>query len=99
MLVHSFFDFTLHTTSNALLFLTLAALATTGSRVERVVRRRRRRRDVPYLPPREPRAHQPKEGEPAEDEYEEVYEYEDDFGSRAKFTEWWNDIKGNRPRR
>jgi O-antigen ligase len=33
VLVHSFFDFTLHTTSNALLFLILAALATLDSRV------------------------------------------------------------------
>lgn len=35
VLVHSLFDFTLHTTSNALLFLTLAAMATIDSRVER----------------------------------------------------------------
>ena len=34
VLVHSFFDFTLHTTANALLFLTLAALATQDSRVD-----------------------------------------------------------------
>jgi O-antigen ligase len=34
VLVHSFFDFTLHTTSNALLFLTMAALATINGRVE-----------------------------------------------------------------
>jgi hypothetical protein len=34
VLVHSFFDFTLHTTSNALLFLVFAALATLGSGVE-----------------------------------------------------------------
>jgi hypothetical protein len=34
VLVHSFFDFTLHTTSNALLFLILAALATQDSRVD-----------------------------------------------------------------
>lgn len=33
VLVHSFFDFTLHTTANALLFLVLAALATLDSRV------------------------------------------------------------------
>src|SRR5712671_3579763 len=33
VLIHSFFDFTLHTTSNALLFLILAALATLDSRV------------------------------------------------------------------
>ena len=50
VLVHSFFDFTLHTTSNALLFLTLAGLATINGRVERSSegggRRRRRRRKV-----------------------------------------------------
>jgi O-antigen ligase len=45
VLVHSFFDFTLHTTSNALLFLMLAALATLGSRVEQPSRRRRRKTD------------------------------------------------------
>jgi O-antigen ligase len=51
VLVHSFFDFTLHTTANALLFLLLAALATVDSRVEengedsRRRRRRRRRRE------------------------------------------------------
>ena len=50
VLVHSFFDFTLHTTSNALLFLMLAALATLNGRVEQANteggggRRRRRRR-------------------------------------------------------
>lgn len=44
VLVHSFFDFTLHTTSNALLFLVLAALATLNGRVEDAPRRRRRRR-------------------------------------------------------
>jgi O-antigen ligase len=44
VLVHSFFDFTLHTTSNALLFLILAALATLNGRVENKSRRRRRRR-------------------------------------------------------
>ncbi|HEX8501602.1 MAG TPA: O-antigen ligase family protein [Pyrinomonadaceae bacterium] len=48
-LVHSFFDFTLHTTANALLFLLLAALATVNGRVEEPEsggrgRRRRRRR-------------------------------------------------------
>jgi O-antigen ligase len=43
VLVHSFFDFTLHTTSNALLFLILAALATLNGRVETVSRKRRRR--------------------------------------------------------
>ena len=44
VLVHSFFDFTLHTTSNALLFLILAGLATLNGRVERPRRRRRRYR-------------------------------------------------------
>ena len=44
VLVHSFFDFTLHTTSNALLFLVLAALATVDGRVEDAPRRKRRRR-------------------------------------------------------
>jgi O-antigen ligase len=34
VLVHSFFDFTLHTSSNALLFLVLAALATMNGNVE-----------------------------------------------------------------
>lgn len=43
VLVHSFFDFTLHTTSNALLFLTLAAMATLNGRVEAKQRSRRRR--------------------------------------------------------
>lgn len=36
VLVHSFFDFTLHTPANALLFLVLAALATMNGRVEDV---------------------------------------------------------------
>jgi len=44
VLVHSFFDFTLHTTSNALLFLVLAALATMNGRVEQAQSRRKRRR-------------------------------------------------------
>ena len=44
VLVHSFFDFTLHTTANALLFLVLAALATVNGRVEEVHSRRRKRR-------------------------------------------------------
>src|SRR5215472_2191426 len=44
VLVHSFFDFTLHTTSNALLFLILAVLATLNGRVEEPHRKRRRRR-------------------------------------------------------
>jgi O-antigen ligase len=46
VLVHSFFDFTLHPMANALLFLLLAALATMNGRVEEpeVKRRRKRRR-------------------------------------------------------
>jgi len=44
VLVHSFFDFTLHTTANALLFLVMAALATMNGRVEQPQKRRRRRR-------------------------------------------------------
>jgi O-antigen ligase len=43
VLVHSFFDFTLHTTANALLFLILAALATMNGRVEDVHSRSRRK--------------------------------------------------------
>lgn len=43
VLVHSFFDFTLHTPSNALLFLVMAALATVNGRVEEVQSRRRKR--------------------------------------------------------
>lgn len=46
VLVHSFFDFTLHTTSNALLFLVLAALATLNGRVENAPKKRRRRSSV-----------------------------------------------------
>jgi O-antigen ligase len=46
VLIHSFFDFTLHTTSNALLFLVVAALATLDSRVEELKRRRRSRTNV-----------------------------------------------------
>jgi len=42
VLVHSFFDFTLHTTSNALLFLVLAAIATLNGRVEDAPRSRRK---------------------------------------------------------
>ena len=43
VLVHSFFDFTLHTTSNALLFLVMAALATLDGRVENIVTKRHKR--------------------------------------------------------
>jgi hypothetical protein len=72
VLVHSFFDFTLHTTSNALLFLILAALATQDSRVDQGTHHRRgpRRRSshsrgelleavgsmVPGVGPTEPKA-------------------------------------------
>lgn len=47
VLVHSAFDFTLHTTSNALLFLVLAAMATLGRRVDEGSGQRRRRRRSP----------------------------------------------------
>jgi O-antigen ligase len=43
VLIHSFFDFTLHTPANALLFLTLAGLATVNGRVEDVQSRRKKR--------------------------------------------------------
>jgi len=53
VLVHSFFDFTLHTPANALLFLVLAALATMNGRVEDVQNRRkthrRRERRTPQV--------------------------------------------------
>ena len=54
VLVHSFFDFTLHTTSNALLFLVLAALATMNGRVEDAPARKRRRRSNPQITQNEP---------------------------------------------
>jgi O-antigen ligase len=44
VLIHSFFDFTLHTPANALLFLVLAALATINGRVEDVQSRGKKRR-------------------------------------------------------
>jgi O-antigen ligase len=44
VLVHSFFDFTLHTTANALLFLMLATFASLNGRVEQGGQRRHRRR-------------------------------------------------------
>jgi O-antigen ligase len=55
VLVHSLFDFTLHTTSIALLFLVLAALATVNGRVEdpeaaTKERQRRRRRPASVSP-------------------------------------------------
>lgn len=56
VLVHSFFDFTLHTTSNALLFLVLAALATINGRVEQVSSGRRRRRRRKRIHSDEPEA-------------------------------------------
>ena len=43
VLIHSFFDFTLHTTANALLFLVLTALATLNGRVEDVHSRQKRK--------------------------------------------------------
>lgn len=43
VLVHSFFDFTLHTPSNTLLFLVLAGLATMNGRVEDVQSQRKKR--------------------------------------------------------
>jgi O-antigen ligase len=51
VLVHSFFDFTLHTPANALLFLILAALATINGRVEvpQSRPRKRRRRSEPEV--------------------------------------------------
>src|SRR5204863_7673524 len=56
VLIHSFFDFTLHTTANALLFLILAALATQDSRVEQESDHRRRRRYRSRSRVSEPRA-------------------------------------------
>lgn len=50
VLVHSFFDFTLHTPANALLFLVLAALATMNGRVEDVHSRRKKRTRRPLDP-------------------------------------------------
>jgi O-antigen ligase len=44
VLVHSLFDFTLHTTANALLFLVLAALASLNGRIEQGGQHRRHRR-------------------------------------------------------
>lgn len=43
VLVHSFFEFALHTTANALLFLVVVALATLGSQVEQTRTSNRRR--------------------------------------------------------
>ena len=44
VLVHSFFDFTLHTTANALLFLILAAIATQDTRINTTYEARQRDR-------------------------------------------------------
>ncbi len=44
VLVHSFFDFTLHTPSNSLLFLVMAALATVDSSVEKAGTKTRKKR-------------------------------------------------------
>jgi O-antigen ligase len=49
VLVYSFFDFTLHTTANALLFLILAALATQDGRVDQTAQHRGVRRRRPSL--------------------------------------------------
>jgi O-antigen ligase len=61
VLVHSFFDFTLHTPANALLFLVLAALATMNGRVEDVHSRRKKRprRRLDTTLPRTPRTSLP----------------------------------------
>ncbi len=99
VLVHSFFDFTLHTTSNALLFLVMTGLATMNGRVERSVRKHRRRRRAPYIPASEERHVPHSAGRPVEpeDEFEDVFEYEDEFEPQAKFSRWWTDIgRGDR---
>jgi O-antigen ligase len=54
--IHSFFDFTLHTTANALLFLVLAALATQDGRVDQSSKGRRRRPRKELEPERMPPA-------------------------------------------
>ena len=68
VLIHSFFDFTLHTTSNALLFLILAALATQDHRVDQGSRHRgpRRRRSRSRHAELEPAVAQPPALEGAE---------------------------------
>ncbi|HEX5705378.1 MAG TPA: O-antigen ligase family protein [Pyrinomonadaceae bacterium] len=64
-LVHSFFDFPLHTTANALLFLILAAIATQDTRINttyqpaRKRRRRSSRRAESESPPGDGRASEP----------------------------------------
>jgi O-antigen ligase len=60
VLVHSFFDFTLHTPANALLFVVCAALATLNGRVEKVsMRRRRKSRAETHIVSIEGTEHQP----------------------------------------
>jgi O-antigen ligase len=55
VLIHSFFDFTLHTTANALLFVIICAVATQDARInttyELHARGRRRRRTNPEAEP------------------------------------------------
>lgn len=56
VLVHSFFDFTLHTTANALLFVIICAVATQDTRINTTYDlhargRRRRRKDAEAEPP------------------------------------------------
>jgi len=55
VLVHSFFDFTLHTTANALLFIIICAVATQDTRINTTYdvpgRGRRRRRTLPESAP------------------------------------------------
>ena len=58
VLVHSFFDFTLHTTANALLFLVLAAVATLNGRVEETGRRQKRHEETPHRRRHRRRHHQ-----------------------------------------
>jgi O-antigen ligase len=100
VLVHSIFDFTLHTTSNALLFLTFAGLATVNGRVERVIRRRRRRRLTRDLPPDAvlPAAERGVVVVDPDDEFEEVFEY-DESTTQSDFARWWQEVKGDDRRR
>lgn len=94
VLVHSIFDFTLHTTSNALLFLTFAGLATVNGRVERVIRRRRRRRLTRDLPPDAilPASERGVVVVDPDDDFEEVFEYDDGM-TQSGFARWWQDIR------
>lgn len=106
ILVHSLFDFTLHTTSIALLFLTMAGLATVNGRVERMVRRRRRRRGSPDEPYAELTARRQQVAAAlleTDDEFEEDFEEVDDGDEftppRRKFAAWWREVKGSNKRR